>query len=72
MDDKNGKKSACWRKTRTLTPSFRDVLDKLEELRVTIEEEQQTLQAQMAEAHTESHSEETEVDAVGVGTVNDG
>jgi ethanolamine utilization cobalamin adenosyltransferase len=72
MDDKNGKKSACWRKTRTLTPSFRDVLDKLEELRVTIEDEQKTLQAQLAATHTEPHSEETETEAVGVGTVNDG
>jgi hypothetical protein len=45
MDDINGKKSACWKKTRTLEPSFREVLVKIEEVRAALEAEKRSLLA---------------------------
>lgn len=70
MDDHNGKKAACWKKTQRVTPSFQDILSKLEELRGVIEEERDSLQVQLSDAHADVAEDENK--ELGVGSVNDG
>lgn len=69
MDDHNGKKAACWKKTGTISPTFVEVLAKLEELRIVLEEEQQVLRSRIEDSPTTETDESHEV---GVGTVTDG
>lgn len=43
MDDQNGKKAACWKKRSTISPGFQQMLEKLEEVKKALEEEQRIL-----------------------------
>ena len=72
MDDKNGKKAACWKKTRQLSPSIKDLVAKLEEVKSTLVEERETVLTAVEGAHSTSQESEEEDSELDVGTVNNG